>query len=207
MTGAGDKAFIAGADIEAMVEMDKNDASNFVHIGHDAMRTIEECTKPVIAMVNGYALGGGTETAMACDFVYASESAKFGLPEVSLGIFPGFGGTQRLPRYIGEQRAKELIFTGRMLTATDAYNWGIVNKVVPAEQLLEETIKLAHEIIKRGQVAVRLAKRAINQGMYQPLREGLEIERDTFIECFASSDRKEGMKAFIERREPEFKGK
>lgn len=207
ITGAGDKAFIAGADIAAMSQMGKSDAERFVHIGHDTMRTIEECEKPVVAMVNGYALGGGTEAALACDFVYASENAKFGLPEVSLGIFPGFGGTQRLPRYIGEQRAKELIFTGRVISAGEAYKWGIVNRVCPPDKLVGETMALAGEIMKKGQVAISLAKKAINQGIYQPLSEGLKIERDTFVRCFITEDRKEGMAAFLEKRRPDFQGK
>lgn len=207
MTGAGDKAFIAGADIAAMNEMGRSDAESFAHIGHHAMKTIRECEKPVIAMVNGYALGGGTETVLACDFVYASENAKFGLPEVSLGIFPGFGGTQRLPRHIGEQRAKELIFSGRVISAQEAYEWGIVNKVVPADKLLEATLATAGEIMKKGQVAVRLAKGAINSGLCKTLSEGLEVERDTFVKCFETEDRKEGMAAFLEKRKPNFAGK
>lgn len=207
ITGAGDKAFIAGADIAAMNEMNKNDARQFVQIGHDTMKAVEECVKPVIAMVNGYALGGGTETALACDFIYASENAKFGLPEVSLGIFPGFGGTQRLPRHIGRQRAKELIFTGKMISAVEACSWGIVNKVVPADKLLEEVMALAGEIMKKGQVAVRLAKKSVNMGTYQTLEEGLKIERDIFVECFATDDRKEGMAAFLAKRRPNFGGK
>lgn len=207
LTGAGEKAFIAGADIASMKDMGRGDAENFVGIGHDAMRSIEECEKPVIAMVNGYALGGGTETALACDFVYASETAKFGLPEVSLGIFPGFGGTQRLARNIGRQRAKELIYTGRIISAKEACEWGIVNKVVPLDRLGAETAALAGEIMKKGQVAVRLAKRAINDGAYLSLREGLKIERDIFLKCFVTEDRKEGMGAFLEKRPPKFAGK
>lgn len=207
ITGAGDKAFIAGADIAAMKEMGKSDAENFVHIGHHTMKSLRECEKPVIAMVNGYALGGGTEMVLACDFVYASENAKFGLPEVSLGIFPGFGGTQRLPRHIGEQRAKELIFSGKTITAQEAYDWGIVNKVVPQERLLEETLSIAGAICKKGQVAVRLAKRAINKGLCQTLSHAMETERDIFVECFNTNDRKEGMTAFLEKRKPSFAGK
>lgn len=207
LTGSGDKAFVAGADIAAMNDMDKGAAERFAHIGHDAMRTIEDCEKPVIAMVNGFALGGGTEISLACDFIIASVNAKFGLPEVGLGIFPGFGGTQRLPRYIGEQRAKELIFTGRMIAADEAFNWGIVNKIVPHENLLEETLSIANAIRKNGQVAIRLAKKAINKGIYQPLSEGLTVELNTFIECFETEDRKEGMNAFVEKRKPDFKGR
>jgi len=207
VTGSGDKAFIAGADIAAMKEMNKSDAERFAHIGHHAMKSLRDCEKPVIAMVNGFALGGGTETAIACDFIYASEKAKFGLPEVALGIFPGFGGTQRLPRHIGEQRAKELIFSGRMMSAQEAYDWGIVNKVCPPEKLLEETLAIAGEICKKGQVAVRMAKRAVNRGLCERLDQAMEIERDTFAECFNTEDRKEGMAAFLEKREARFKNR
>lgn len=207
ITGAGDRAFIAGADIASMQEMSAADAERFVNIGHDAMRTIEDCEKPVIAMVNGYALGGGTETVLACDFAYASERAKFGLPEVNLGIFPGFGGTQRLPRHIGEPKAKELIFSGKVLNAAEACSWGLINRVVHPEKLQEETFALAKEIMKKGPRAVSLAKEAINRGTYQPLKEGLKIEKDIFIKCFATEDRREGMKAFLEKREANFKGR
>ncbi len=207
VTGAGDKAFVAGADIAAMKTMSAEDSEEFASQGHRCMAEIENCTKPVIAAVNGFALGGGTELALACDFVYASENSKFGLPEVKLGIFPGFGGTQRLPRVIGAARARELIFSGRMISAKDAYDYGFVNKVVAADQLMTEVMKVAKEIAANGPVAVGYAKHAINVGGGREFDTGLEIERENFFKCFKSDDRLEGMTAFLEKRKPNFKGK
>jgi enoyl-CoA hydratase len=207
VTGAGDKAFVAGADIAAMKQMSASDAEEFASQGHRCMAEIENCTKPVIAAVNGFALGGGTELALACDFVYASESAKFGLPEVKLGIFPGFGGTQRLPRIIGAARARELIFSGRVISAKDAYEYGFVNKVVPPGDLMNEVMNVAKEIAANGLVAIGFAKHATNVGGGKEFDKGLELERENFHKCFKTDDRVEGMAAFLEKRKPNFKGK
>jgi enoyl-CoA hydratase len=207
ITGNAEKVFVAGADIAAMKEMSKDDAEEFSEQGHRCMQLIEECSKPVIAAVNGYALGGGTELALACDFIYASDNAKFGLPEVKLGIFPGFGGTQRLPRAVGMPRSRELIFTGRIITAQEAFEWGMVNKVVPREELMNEVRKVATEIAANGIVAVGLAKRSVNVALRKFYIEGMEFERKTFVECFTTNDRLEGMSAFLEKRKPDFKGR
>ena len=207
VTGAGDKAFVAGADIAAMKQMSVSDAEEFASQGHRCMSEIENCTKPVIAAVNGFALGGGTELALACDFVYASENAKFGLPEVKLGIFPGFGGTQRLPRIIGAARARELIFSGRMISAKDAYEYGFVNRVVPAGELMNEVMNVAKEIAGNGLVAIGFAKNSTNIGGGREFEKGLELERENFHKCFKTEDRLEGMSAFLDKRKPNFKGR
>jgi len=207
VTGSGEKAFVAGADIAAMKEMSEDNAEEFAEQGHHCMQIIEECSKPVIAAVNGYALGGGTELALACDFIYAAQNARFGLPEVKLGIFPGFGGTQRLPRAVGMPRARELIFSGKMITAQEAFEWGMVNKVVPSDQLMNEATAVAKEIAANGIVAVGLAKRSVNIALRKYFVEGLEFERRTFVEAFKTDDRLEGMSAFLEKRKPEFKGR
>jgi enoyl-CoA hydratase len=206
LTGEGDKAFVAGADIAAMKEMNPAEALAFSRLGHDTLGMIENLTKPVIAAVNGFALGGGLEIALACDFIYASEKAKLGVPEVTLGIFPGFGGTQRLPRLIGKGRAKELIFTGGMIDAPEAYNLGIVNKVFPADPLMEEVLKTARTIAQNGPVAVSMAKGSVNAGYDVGLEEGEAIEITTWANAFATHDQKEGMGAFLEKRKPQFKG-
>lgn len=207
ITGSGDRAFVAGADIATMKTMTAADADEFISQGHRCMLEIENCTKPVIAAVNGFALGGGTELALACDFVYASVNAKFGLPEVKLGIFPGFGGTQRLPRAVGVSRARELIFSGKSITADEAYMWGLVSKVVPADKLMNEVMNAAKEIANNAPLAVGFAKHAINIGLSKSFDKGLDLERQTFFKCFETLDRKEGMTAFIEKRKPQFKGR
>lgn len=206
VTGAGDKAFVAGADIAAMAQMSPEEAGRFAHLGHQAMSAVQNCRKPVIAAVNGFALGGGLELALSCDFIYASEKAKFGLPEVGLGLYPGFGGTQRLSRAIGPNRARELIFTGRMIGADEALAWGIVNRLATPESLLDTALETAREINQKGPVAVRLAKQVINEGKDESLQQGLDLERDVFPKCFESEDLKEGLAAFLEKRKPAFKG-
>jgi enoyl-CoA hydratase len=206
LTGEGDKAFVAGADIAAMKAMNSAEAFTFSRLGHDTLGMIESLTKPVIAAVNGFALGGGLEIALACDFIYASEKAKLGVPEVTLGIFPGFGSTQRLPRLIGKGRAKELIFTGGMIDASEAYNLGIVNKVFPADQLMEEVFKTARTIAQNGPVAVSMAKGSVNAGYDVGFEEGEAIEITMWANAFATHDQKEGMGAFLEKRKPQFKG-
>jgi enoyl-CoA hydratase len=174
-------------------------------VGQDLMELIEDGPKPVIAAVNGYALGGGLELALACDFRYASTNASFGLPEVSLGIIPGYGGTQRLPRLIGTGRALEMIMAGDRIDAEEALRVGLVNKVVPPDKLLEVAAATARTILKRGPIAVRLAKESVRRGMLQPLKEGLGIEADLFGLLFSTKDTKEGLQAFLDKRKPEFR--
>jgi len=197
LTGTG-RTFSAGADI-------KEFGKPMIIV--EAYNAIEAVKKPVIAAVNGFALGGGTEIAIACDFIYASENAKFGQPEINLGVIPGFGGTQRLPRLIGTNMAKELIFTGKMISGAEALQIGLANKVVPLEQLMEEVLKTAKEIAAKGRVALREAKQAVNRGMDVDLINGCRIEIDAFAVSFASPDAKEGTAAFVEKRKAEFKGK
>lgn len=207
LTGAGEKAFVAGADISEMRGMSPIEAVNFSKMGHQTLNMIQDLDRPVIAAVNGFALGGGTEIAIACDFIYASENARFGQPEVTLGIFPGFGGTQRLPRLIGKGRAKELILTGKMITAQEAFQMGIVNRVFPQGSLMEETKKVAAQIAANGTVAVRLAKMLVDSGFNMDLAEACAFESYAFGIGFATEDQKEGMAAFLEKRKPNFKGR
>lgn len=205
LTGSGDKAFVAGADISQMKDFNSLQGEQFAAAGQGALNLIESCPKPVIAAVNGFALGGGTEIAMACDFVYASEKARFGQPEINLGIIPGFGGTQRLPRLVGKAMAKELVLTGAIIDATEALRIGLVNRVVPHDSLMEEVKKTAAMIASKGQVAVRLSKDCINNGMNTDLGNALLIERQAFSLLCSTEDQKEGMSAFLEKRKPDFK--
>jgi enoyl-CoA hydratase len=207
LTGSGDKAFVAGADITELAELNSLQAKYFVTNGHKTMAKLQDLSIPVIAAVNGFALGGGLELALSCDFIYASENAKFGLPEITLGLIPGFGGTQRLSRIVGKNMAKELIFTGKMISAGEAGELGIVNKVIPSEQLMEEALKTAGAIASKGKISLNMAKQAVNQGGDVDLSTACKIEIDSFAICFASDDAKEGTKAFLEKRKPEFKGK
>ncbi|MDX2494532.1 MAG: enoyl-CoA hydratase-related protein [Desulfuromusa sp.] len=206
ITGSGEKAFVAGADIAAMQPLSALEARKFAKLGHQVMRHIEACPKPVIAAVNGFALGGGCELALGCDIRIASDNARFGQPEVNLGVIPGFGGTQRLARLIGKGRALELIFTGAMIDAAEAYRIGLANKVVPLDQLLETAKKMADSIIRKGPYAVRLAKEAVRNGLELDLERANQYEAELFGLCFATADQKEGMQAFLEKREAEFKG-
>lgn len=206
LTGEG-KAFVAGADIAAMSTMDAEKARQFAKLGLDVFRKIELMEKPVIAAVNGFALGGGCELAMACDIRLASEKAKFGQPEVGLGITPGFAGTQRLSRLVGMGRAKELIFSADIIGAEEAYRIGLVNKIHSVETLLEEAQKLADTILAKGRVAVNYCKMAINRGVETDMETAMEIERNLFALCFSTEDQKEGMKAFLDKRQAQFKGK
>ena len=206
LTGSGDKSFVAGADITELATFSPLTAKNFAQKGHAIIAKLQQLPIAVIAAVNGFALGGGTEIAIACDFIYASENAKFGQPEINLGLIPGFGGTQRLPRLIGSNMAKELVFTGKMISATEAENIGLVNKVVPQDQLMEEVIKTAREIAFKGKASLRAAKQTINFGLNADLATGIHIEVEGFGLCFGSSDSKEGTSAFLEKRKPEFKG-
>lgn len=207
ITGAGDKAFAAGADITEFKEMSPVDAWAFTQQIQRVYLEIERLPKPVIAAVNGYALGGGCELMMACDIAYASDRAKIGQPEINLGIIPGAGGTQRLARLIGKQRAKELVLTGDMISAQEAWNLGLLNKVVPSDQLMIEVKKLAEKLVAKGAVALKAAKQAIEEGCDIGLERGLANEGKLFALCFATEDKNEGVNAFLEKRPPNFKGK
>jgi enoyl-CoA hydratase len=207
LTGAGDKAFVAGADIKEMMEKKPLDMREFTLLGHRVMNGIQNLPKAVIAAVNGYALGGGCELALACDIRIASEKAKLGVPEVNLGIFPGFGGTQRLPRLLGRGKACEMVFTADMVDAQEAHRMGLVNKVVPHDKLMEETYAMANRILEKGPVAIKLAKSSINKSLETTLSAGLSYEIETVSLVFSTDDRIEGMKAFTEKRKPRFQGK
>ena len=206
LTGSGDKSFVAGADIAAMFPLTAVQGRIWGQYGQSVFKQIEDFPKPVIAAINGFALGGGCELAMACDIRIASEKAKFGQPEVSLGIPPGFGGTQRLPRFIGKGRAKELLFTGDMIDVQEAYRIGLVNKITTAEQLLAEAKTMAQKIITRAPVAVQMCKTAVNKGLDMDLDSAVAYEAEVFGLCFATQDQKEGMSAFLEKRKADFKG-
>jgi len=206
LTGAGDRSFVAGADITEFLKFNALKAKIFSEMGHGIVSKLQELPIPVIGAVNGFALGGGCEVVIACDFIYASENAMFGLPEINLGIIPGFGGTQRLPRIIGKNRAKEMIFTGKMISAAEAQVMGLVNKVCVQNQLMDEVLNVAKVIVSKGKVSLRAAKQAINTGMDVDLKTGCRIEIDAFAVCLASPDAKEGTKAFLEKRPPDFKG-
>ncbi len=207
LTGAGDKAFIAGGDIKDMSRMNVEEGKLYAYKGTAVLAKIEDFEKPVIAAVNGYALGGGTELAMACDIRIASDKAVFGQPEVGLGLIPGFAGTQRLPRLVGKGMAKLLIFTGRNIKADEAFRIGLCEAVVPHEELLAYCKKLAAEINKNGPTSVRLSKAAINHGLDMDLRSGSRFESFLFGHCFATEDQVEGTGAFVEKRKPAFSGK
>ncbi|ERM91733.1 crotonase [Caldanaerobacter subterraneus subsp. yonseiensis KB-1] len=207
ITGAGEKAFVAGADISEMKDMSVFEAKKFAELGQKVFRKIELMKKPVIAAVNGYALGGGCELALACDIRIASRNAKFGQPEVGLGIIPGFGGTQRLPRIVGVSKAKELIYTGDMIDAEEALRIGLISKVVEQDKLLEEAYGIAKKIMSKGLVAVSLAKEAINKSLEVDIDSGMEYEANAFAMCFGTQDQKEGMVAFLEKRAPKFEGR
>jgi len=206
LTGAGNKAFVAGADIAYMQPLTALQGKEFGEQGQRVFSQIENLPKPVIAAVNGFALGGGCELTMACDIRIASEKAKFGQPEVGLGITPGFGGTQRLARLVSPGMAKEILFTGDMYGAQDALRIGLVNKVVPPEELMDVCKKMAKKIASNGPVAVRFTKEALNQGRNMDLEKAISIEADLFGMCFSTADQKEGMSAFLAKRKAEFKG-
>jgi enoyl-CoA hydratase len=207
LTGSGDKAFVAGADITELATFNSLSAKNFATFGQAVIDKLQKLPIIVIAAVNGFVLGGGTEIAIACDFIYASENAKFGQPEINLGLIPGFGGTQRLPRLIGTNMAKEMIFTGKMISAAEGNQVGLVNKVVAPEVLLEEVMKVAKEIAAKGKVSLRAAKQAVNNGINADLATGLKIEIDAFALSYGSTDAQEGTSAFLEKRKPDFTGK
>jgi enoyl-CoA hydratase len=206
LTGSGDKAFVAGADITELAKCNALQAKIFASCGQKAINRLQCLDIPVIAAVNGFALGGGSEIALACDFIYASDNAKFGLPEITLGIIPGFGGTQRLPRLIGANMAKEMIFTGKMISATEAKDLGMVNRVVSADTLISEAMTTAKAIAQKGKVSLRAAKQVINAGLNVDLKTGCRMEVDAFALCMASEDAREGTTAFLEKRKALFKG-
>ncbi|XXF81449.1 enoyl-CoA hydratase-related protein [Myxococcaceae bacterium GXIMD 01537] len=207
VTGGGEKAFVAGADIAEMASISAAQAREFAALGHRVFQMLEQLPIPTIAAVNGFALGGGCELALACDFIYASEKAKLGLPEVTLGVIPGFGGTQRLARLVGKARAKELIFTADRLDAAKAKEIGLVLEVLPADKLMEHCREVARKMLKNGPLAISQAKRVIEFGSDQDLRAANELERQGFAVLFGSEDQREGMKAFLEKRPATFTGK
>jgi enoyl-CoA hydratase len=207
VTGAGDRAFVAGADIAQMQSFDPAQAQAFSERGNRTFRTLEMLTIPAIALVNGYALGGGCELAMACDWIVASERAQFGQPEVSLGVVAGFGGTQRLPRLVGRAMALDLLITGRTIKAAEALRIGLVNEVVAPEQLHERGLELARSIAAKGPVAVRLTKQIVQRGQDLDLANACQQEAYAFALCCATDDQKEGMKAFLEKRPAKFSGR
>ncbi len=207
LTGAGDKAFVAGADIAEMSRFNALQALDFSLDGHAVLELIERLPQPVIGVVNGYALGGGCELAMACDILVAADTARLGQPEVNLGIIPGYGGTQRLARLVGRNLAKELVLTGDMITAQRAWEIGLVNRVVPAADLMKTAREIAAKILAKGPVAVRTAKLAMNRGLDLDLSNANALEASLFATCFSSEDRAEGMKAFLEKRKASFRGK
>ena len=207
LTGSGEKAFVAGTDIKELTELDERKGMAFSEGGQAVLNLIESLGKPVIAAVNGYALGGGAELALACHIRIASENAKFGQPEVNLGIIPGYGGTQRLTRLVGKGRATEMILGGDQIDAQEALRIGLVNKVVPLADLIKTAEALAQKIISRGQVAVKLALEAVNATQKLPLNQGQSLEAELFGRCCASEDFKEGTTAFLEKRKPVFKNR
>ena len=206
LTGEGDKAFIAGADIKQMSNMTSLEAKEFAELGHCMLKKIEDSRVPFIAAINGYALGGGCETLMACDICIASKSAKLGQPEINLGIHPGFGGTQRLPRLVGRMKAKELLFTGRNIDADEALHIGLVNMVVEDEKLMETAEKIAGKIASKSTVQIQFIKELVNRCADIDLNSANSMEISYFASGFSTKDQKEGMKAFLEKRKPEFKG-
>jgi enoyl-CoA hydratase/carnithine racemase len=210
LTGAGEKAFSAGADLKGGMftpETDSVQGAKLARLGQEFTEMIERYEKPVIAAVNGLAFGGGWEIAMACDVIVASENAQFSHSEINLGLIPGWGGTQRLPRLIGKNRAKELILTGDRLTAKDAERIGMVNRVVPSMELQQSTLELARKLAAKSPVMLRLVKQTINRGIDMDMRSGLAEEVRAFRICFTTQDFKEGLTAFMEKRPPKFEGK
>src|SRR6266849_2765210 len=207
LTGAGDKAFIAGADISELAHVTAVEAQESSSFGQAVLDLIENLGKPVIAAVNGFALGGGCETAMACTIRIASENAKFGQPEVKLGLIPGGGGTQRMPRLIGKGRALQLILTGGIINAAEAYRIGLVNEVVPAAQLIARAEAVLNEIFSNAPLAVKFSLQVVNDGMETTMTEGFALEASIFGLCAGTEDKKEGTTAFLEKRKPQFQGR
>lgn len=207
ITGAGEKAFVAGADIRAMSQMDTKQAKAFSQLGRRLTNLIENYPRPVIAAINGYALGGGCEITLACDIRIASDKAKLGQPEINVGVMCGWGATQRLAQLIGKGRAKELLFSGDIIDAVSAEKMGLVNKVVPSSELLNTVRELAKKLAAKSSLALSLTKKAINKSSEVLLKESLDFETEFFAECFTTEDQKEGMDAFLNKRKPVFKGR
>jgi enoyl-CoA hydratase/carnithine racemase len=207
LTGAGDKAFIAGADISELSTATAVDAEAASHFGQEVLNLIENLGKPVIAAINGFALGGGCETAMACTLRVASEHAKFGQPEVKLGVLPGGGGTQRLPRLIGKGRALQIILSGEMISAQEAYRIGLVNEVVPASEVIPRAEAILKQIFANAPLAIKYSLEAVNKGMETSQSEGQALESSFFGLCAGTEDKKEGTQAFLQRRAPQFQGR
>ncbi|MFO8071109.1 MAG: enoyl-CoA hydratase-related protein [Polyangia bacterium] len=206
LTGEG-RAFVAGADISQMREFGTLDGLRFGDLGHALLQAFETMDKPVIAAVNGFALGGGTEISLGCDFIYASTKAKFGQPEVNLGIIPGFGGTQRLARTVGMNKARELVYTGEVIGAEEALRIGLVSAVYEPDELMDKVRERAALVASKGPRAVAAAKRVMNKGVDLSLDAALELEKQAFSALFGTEDQREGMSAFVEKRKPDFKGK
>ncbi|MGZ6292131.1 MAG: enoyl-CoA hydratase/isomerase family protein [Syntrophales bacterium] len=206
LTGSGEKAFVAGADISEMKNLRPKEALAFMELGNETLRLIETMPKPSIAAVNGFALGGGTEISMSCDMRFASEAARFGQPEILIGLIPGWGGTQRLSRLIGMGRAKELIMGGGQIDAKRAYEIGLVNRLFAPDQLLPETKKFAQKLVGLPGFALKMAKHSINYGYDLALDNGIRLEMECCAQCFSTDDQKEGMKAFLEKRKPVYTG-
>jgi len=206
LTGSGEKAFVAGADISEMAKLKPQQAMLFMELGHKTLRALENLPKPSIAAVNGFALGGGTEISMACDMRFASETARFGQPEITIGMIPGWGGTQRLARLVGMGRAKEIIMGGGQIDAGRAYEIGLVNKVFPADQLMAEAKKFAVKLTTLPGFGLKMAKHAMNFGYDLALDNANRLEIECVSQCFSTEDQKEGMAAFLEKRKPAFKG-
>ncbi len=206
LTGSGEKAFVAGADIAAMAGLSPLEARELALLGQRTLAAIEACPLPVIAVVNGFALGGGCELAMACDMRLAADTARLGQPEINLGIIPGFAGSQRLPRLVGKGRALELLLSGEMIGAAEAWRIGLVNRVLPAAELMVEARRLAALLAGKGRTALRLCKAAVQGGLEMDLNRGSAYEAELFGLCFADPDQREGMQAFLEKRPPRFHG-
>src|ERR1700758_3144950 len=207
LTGSGDKDFVAGADIGELAKQDPVSGKKFAHRGQSVLDLIENLGKPVIACINGFALGGGCELALACTMRLATDNAKLGQPEVKLGILPGYGGTQRLPRLVGKGLAMQMVLAGEMITAQEALRIGLVNEVTAAAELIPRAEAIAAKIIANGPLAVQYAMEAVNRGMEMTLAEGLYLEAALFGVCCATEDKKEGTTAFLEKRQAQFKGK
>ncbi len=207
ITGAGDRAFVAGADIAVLNTYGPVEARDAAYLGQSTFDKVEECPKPVIAAINGFALGGGCELALACHLRLAADSAKIGLPEINLGVIPGHGGTQRMVRLLGKGKAFELICTGDHISAAEAARIGLVNAVYPADELMQQARELAEKLASKPPIAMRYALEAVNQGVNTSMKEGQAIEAHLFGLCFSTEDQSEGMSAFLEKRKPEWKGR